>query len=181
MLKRRTCRVPGCGEPLKNRVSLMYGVGSTCRTRMTDDQLAEALVLTRQENDPNYVPPPKLATAAARATNRAARATVSAALAEVTCHHGGTPGRCGQCTQEEDPAYGVRLVIAEIQDERDAAIDARLSAWIDANPDHPAVGRAIRNLNASTNRRRTSWDARAAAATASGGRSARSRQRPAWA
>lgn len=130
IVRKRTCRE--CGRELKDRASLLiWRVGSDCRKRMSEQQLAEAMRLTREENQPGHVPAEKPASIDARLTNAEARRTVEAAEAKDTCQrHGGLVGECAQCRAEEDPAWGVRKIIKAIQAERRRGVPQKpLRPW----------------------------------------------------
>jgi hypothetical protein len=118
-----------CGRPLTDGVSRRFGIGPDCRSGMSGEELRTAAALVKEMAQPGYIPPAKPVSMEARWTNADARATVEAAAARNVCErHGGLAGACPLCRQEEDPAYGVARVIAEIQAERLAARDAAYTA-----------------------------------------------------
>lgn len=122
-----TCR--DCGRDLTDAMSRRIGIGPDCRKGMTGQQIRDAIALTAEMAKPGYIPPDRGASFEAKLTNAEARATVEAAQARAVCtRHGGLLGACAMCRQEEDPAFGVQRLIAEIRAERRAARDAAIVA-----------------------------------------------------
>lgn len=99
-LMANTCR--DCGQPLTDRTSLLFRLGPDCRGEMTDEQLRQAMELTRAERRPDYIPPQKPPSVQARQNHAAVRAVVAEADAPPTCKaHGGVLGQCPQCRHEQ--------------------------------------------------------------------------------
>lgn len=125
--RRTTCR--DCGRPISAAEARLTGLGSTCIKELSEQQIKEAIELTRLENSPGYVPPDKAPTGTALATNAAARRAIEEAQAPDTCHHFGVKGECLRCRQENDLGWCVQQVIAGVQADRERGVRRPLRPW----------------------------------------------------